>query len=48
MRLALDILIDLMSISVSQSENYQKELLNQIEDSDGSETVVVLEKPQNY
>ncbi|ENE0576999.1 DUF262 domain-containing protein, partial [Escherichia coli] len=43
-RLALDILIDLMSISVSQSENYQKELLNQIEDSDGSETVVVLEK----
>jgi len=43
-RLALDILIDLMSISVSQSDNYQKKLFEQAEDVDGSETVIVLEK----
>lgn len=43
-RLALDILIDLMSISVSMSEDYKKELFKQIDDADGNETVLVLEK----
>ncbi|MEI2266783.1 GmrSD restriction endonuclease domain-containing protein [Erwinia sp. CGal63] len=43
-RLALDILIDLISIAICKNDLYQKELSQQSEDLDGQETVNVLEK----
>jgi len=43
-RLALDILIDLISIAICKNDTYQKVLAEQSDDIDGQETLSVLEK----
>ncbi|CDH33268.1 DUF262 domain-containing protein [Xenorhabdus bovienii] len=43
-RVALDILIELISIAITRSNKYQNELTNQIDDQSGEETYLALEK----